>query len=129
MDPLDFYTETVIDDVLKHQREMADRQKQEAEKQTMNEGLSNLQVTVTQKPSMKGQPIDPREAIKTLPDYALWRSSVIQNYVHGILCQDRLTEPLSVGRLAVHLGVTYDALQKYLDDVYPKRSHLLINNE
>jgi len=53
----------------------------------------------------------------------------MQNYVHGALRQDRLLDPMTIGQLAVHLGVTYDALLQYLDGVYPQRGRLLLTDE
>jgi len=129
MEPLDFFSEVVIDDVLKHQREVAARKAQVTEKQMPNSQLPNLQITVNQESSAEGQTSKIKETMQTLPNDAMWRSALMQNYVHGFLRQDRLVEPLSMGRLAVHMGVTYDALKQYLDDVYPQRKRLLINDE
>jgi len=129
VEPLDFFADVVINDVLKHQREVAAREAQVTEKQMPNSSLPNLQITVNQESSVKGQPDKIKDAVQTLPKEAMWRSALMQNYVHGFLRQDRLIEPLSVGRLAVHMGVTYDALAQYLDDVYPQRKHFLITDE
>jgi len=129
VEPLDFFTDVVIEDVLKHQREIATRKAQVIEKQIPNSPLPNLQITVNQEPSVEGQPNKIKEVVQTLPKDALWRSALMQNYVHGFLRQDRLIEPLSVGRLAVHMGITYDALEQYLNDVYPQRKRLLITDE
>ena len=129
MEPLDFFSEVVIDDVLKHQREVAARKAQVTEKQMPNSQLPNLQITVNQESSAEGQTSKIKETMQTLPNDAMWRSALMQNYVHSFLRQDRLVEPLSMGRLAVHMGVTYDALKQYLDDVYPQRKRLLINDE
>jgi len=129
VEPLDFFTDVVIGDVLKHQREIAKRKAQVTEKQMPNSPLPNLQITVNQEPSVEAKPDKVQEGLPPLPKDSVWRSAVMQNYVHGFLRQDRLVEPLSVGRLAVHLGVTYDALEQYLNDVYPKRKCLLITEE
>jgi len=129
VEPLDFFTDVVIEDVLKHQREIATRKAQVTEKQMPNSPLPNLQITVNQEPSVEAKPNKVQERLPPLPKDSVWRSAVMQNYVHGFLRQDRLVEPLSVGRLAVHLGVTYDALEQYLNDVYPKRKCLLITEE
>jgi len=129
VEPLDFFTDVVIEDVLKHQREIAKRKAQVTEKQMPNSPLPNLQITVNQEPSVEAKPDKVQEGLPPLPKDSVWRSAVMQNYVHGFLRQDRLVEPLSVGRLAVHLGVTYDALEQYLNDVYPKRKCLLITEE
>jgi len=129
VEPLDFFTDVVIEDVLKHQREIATRKAQVTEKQIPNSPLPNLQITVNQEPSVEVKPDKVQEGLPPLPKDSLWRSALMQNYVHGVLRQDRLVEPLSVGRLAVHLGVTYDALEQYLNDVYPKRKCLLITEE
>ena len=126
---MDFFTDVVIEDVLKHQREIAKRKAQVTEKQMPNSPLPNLQITVNQEPSVEAKPDKVQEGLPPLPKDSVWRSAVMQNYVHGFLRQDRLVEPLSVGRLAVHLGVTYDALEQYLNDVYPKRKCLLITEE
>jgi len=90
----------------------------------------NLQVTVSQeqKKVVVQQPKG-KEAMHALPDDALWRSTLMQNYVHSALRQDRLLDPMSIGQLAVHLGVTYNALQSYLDGVYPQRGRLLLTEE
>jgi len=129
VEPLDFFADVVIDDVLKHQREVAARKAQVTEKQMPNSPLPNLQITVNQESSIEGQTNKTKETVQTLPNDAMWRSALMQNYVHGFLRQDRLIEPLSVGRLAVHMGITYNALEQYLDDVYPQRKRLLINDD
>jgi len=129
VEPLDFFTEVVIEDVLKHQRDIATRKAQVTEKQMPNSPLPNLQVTVNQEPSAEKKLDKVKEGVQPLPRDSVWRSALMQNYVHGFLRQDRLVEPLSVGRLAVHLGVTYEALEQYLNDVYPKRKCLLITEE
>jgi len=129
VEPLDFFTDVVIEDVLKHQRELAARKAQVTEKQMPNSPLPNLQITVNQESGIEGQANKTKEAVQTLPNDAMWRSALMQNYVHGFLQKDRLIEPLSVGRLAVHMGITYDALEQYLDDVYPQRKRFLITDE
>ena len=128
MDDLDFFSEVVIADVIKSQRDNAARKAQVPDKTIFNSQQPNLQVTVSQEP--KGlRIVEDKEAVLALPNDALWRSSLMQNYVHCFLRQNRLLEPLTVGRLAVHLGVTYDSLKQYLDDVYPQRSRLLLTDE
>jgi len=129
VEPLDFFSDVVIEDVLKHQREIATRKAQVTEKQMPNSPLPNLQITVNQEPRAEAKLDKVKEGLQPLPKDSVWRSAVMQNYVHGFLRQDRLVEPLSVGRLAVHLGVTYDALEQYLNDAYPKRKCLLITEE
>ena len=129
MDELEFFSEVVINDVLNNQHEANARKTQVSEKTMPNSQLSSLQVTVNQEPKAAVQPSKEKETVQALPKDALWGSSLMQNYVHGFLRQDRLLEPLSVGRLAVHMGVTYDSLKQYLDDVYPQRSRLLLTDE
>jgi len=129
MDDLHFFSDVVISDVLNDQREANTRKTQVSDKTMPNSQQPSLQVTVSQEPKVALQLPKGKETVQALPEDALWRSTLMQNYVHGFLRQDRLLEPLTVGRLAVHMGVTYDALQHYLDDVYPQRSRLLLTDE
>jgi len=64
-----------------------------------------------------------------VPGEALWGSTLLQNYIHGCLRQNRFTEPLEIGRLAVHIGVSYENLLDYLNAMYPHRGRMLITDE
>jgi len=129
-DDLHFFSEVVINDVLNGQHAKETSKTGVVEKTLPKDPVSNLQVTVSQEPrKVVTKQTNKKETIQALPEDALWRSPLMQNYVHGALRQDQLLEPMSIGQLAVHLGVTYNALQNYLDDVYPQRRRLWLTEE
>ena len=129
-DDLHFFFEVVINDVLNDQRAKETSKAEVAEITLPKDQQSNLQVTVSQEPrKVVMQQPKGKETMQALPEDTLWRSPLMQNYVHSALRQDQLLEPMSIGQLAVHLGVTCNALQRYLDDVYPQRSRLWLTNE
>jgi len=129
-DDLHFFSEVVINDVLNGQRAKETSKAGVAKKTLPKDQMSNLQVTVSQEPrKVVMQQQKSKETMQALPEDTLWRSPLMQNYVHRALRQDQLLEPMAIGQLAVHLGVTYSALQHYLDDVYPQRRRLWLTDE
>jgi len=127
-DDLHFFSEVVINDVLNGQHTKETSKTGAAEKTFPKDQVSGLQVTVSQEPR-KVETKQVKGTMQAVPEDTLWRSPLMQNYVHGALRQDQLLEPMAIGQLAVHLGVTYNALQSYLDEVYPQRRRLWLTEE
>jgi len=125
----DLFTETLIEDVIRSQRELVTKQQARSmgeEMRNINE-LPELKKVTEEAFESNGVPVKPagEDSAKT-PGSLLWKSSLMQNYVHDYLKRTRLIEPLDVGRLAVYIGVSYEELMDYLNMVYPQRKRMLL---
>jgi len=119
----------MIDEVLNQQlREMSDQKKQEQSEQKTQLGSGTGQIP-NHGPESGNLAMQSRRTQPQVSGEALWGSTLLQNYIHNCLRQNRFTEPLEIGRLAAHIGVSYENLLAYLNTMYPHRGRMLITDE